>query len=412
MEYHLYQFNNGLRFLHRPHWVRGITHLCLLIQVGSRDEEKGKTGMAHFMEHMLFKGTEKRNNRQILNFLELVGGEINAYTTKEYTCIYASFLDQYLERGLDLFKDMVVNSKFPIQEIEREKGVIGDEIDSYRDIPEEFIQDDFDEILFGNHPLGSNILGTRNSINNLNREDLLEFKNDHYRASGMVVGVYNSMSPVEVKKKVERFFVDLPDREIEKQRVPFQGKSEPGIKIIPCSIHQVHGLIGGLSYSFHESGRFPMLLLMNLLGGPGMSSRLNLEIREKRGICYQIEANYTPLSDTGMFSIYFGTDPEKYEKCLDLIYSEFKKLREKGMSSLYLHQSKARFKGQIALADENHSSVLISLCKSMQDYGYADSIQEIFRQIDSIRIEDLVQVAQDYLKPENLNSLILVPEKD
>jgi len=412
MEYHLYQFNNGLRFLHRPNWVRGITHLCLLIQVGSRDEKKGQTGMAHFMEHMLFKGTHKRNNRQILNYLELVGGEINAYTTKEYTCIYASFLDHYLEKGLDLFKDMVVNSKFPLQEIEREKGVIGDEIDSYRDIPEEFIQDDFDEILFGQHPLGNNILGSRETINQIEQEDLFQFKNQYYKASGMILGVYNSMPTMEIQKKVEKYFSDLPNGKIESSRIPF--KKEVGIekKIIQAPIHQVHGLIGGLSYSSHDSGRIPMLLLMNLLGGPGMSSRLNLEIREKRGICYQIESNYTALSDTGMFSIYFGTDPEKYEKCLELIYSELKRIREKGMSSLYLQQSKARFKGQIALADENHSSVLISLCKSIQDYGYADSIQEIFRQIDSITHTDLLKVANDHFNLDTMSSLILVPEKE
>jgi predicted Zn-dependent peptidase len=367
--------------------------------------------MAHFMEHMLFKGTQTRNNRQILNFLELVGGEINAYTTKEYTCLYASFLDQFLEKGLDLLKDMVANSKFPIQEIEREKGVIGDEIDSYRDIPEEFIQDDFDELLFQAHPLGQNILGTRETIHSLQQQDLFDFKNEFYKASGMILGIYNSMPYLELRNRVGKFFSDLPSSSFNLNRLALMPHT-PQKKLIYGPVHQVHGLIGSRSYALPDSRRVPMLLLMNLLGGPGMSSRLNLEIREKRGICYQIESSYTPLSDTGMFSIYFGTDPEKYEKCLELILLELKKLRVKGLSSLYLHQSKVRFKGQIALADENHSSVLISLCKSIQDYGYADSIQEIFRQIDAISHQDILEVANDQLSEEGLSSLILLPEKE
>jgi len=411
MEYQLCQLENGIRFLHRPTWISGITHICLLIQAGSRDEKKEWVGLAHFTEHMLFKGTERRNNRQILNHLELVGGEINAYTTKEYTCIHASFLDQYLEKGLDLFRDMIFHSKFPVEEIEKEKGVIGDEIESYKDIPEEYIQDDFDEIVFGDTPLGKNILGSRESIFNLHQKDFLEYKDTYFRPEAMIVGVYNSMPLGKLKNLMGKYFGEYASHPHTPKREQYQPQMTLN-RVVNAPIHQVHGLLGGSSYSAHESGRIPMLLMMNLLGGPGMSSRLNLEIREKKGICYTIESGYTALSDTGIFSIYFGTDPEKYEKCYQLILAELNKLRTRGLSSLYLHQSKTRFKGQIALADENHGSVLISLCKSILDYGFADSIQEIFRLIDKITIQDLLEVANFHFTTEKLSSLIIKPESD
>ena len=218
------------------------------------------------------------------------------------------------------------------------------------------------------------------------------------------------MAGLKIKSILEKYFQTNPRKFSPNIRVNFQaGKGQS--KVILAPIHQVHGILGGNSYSAHESGRMPMLLLMNLLGGPGMSSKLNLEIREKRGICYQIEANYSPFSDTGLYSIYFGTDTEKHEKCLELIYKELNHLKTKSLSQLYLHQSKARLKGQIALADENHSSVLISLCKSIQDYGYADSIQEIFRLIDKITIQDLLEVANSHFQEEKMFSLLIKPQE-
>ncbi len=408
LEYQLYPLKNGFRFLHRPHFISGITHCCLLIQIGSRDEKRDKIGMAHFVEHMLFKGTRKRNNRQILSHLELVGGEINAYTTKEYTCLHASFLDQYLTRALDLLKDMVMESTYPTDEITREISVISDEIDSYKDIPEESIQDSFEEMIFQSHPLGNNILGTKESISTFRQSDLLDYSKTHFCASNMVLGIYNSMTSQHLRPIVERFFEDIPQSKAGTVREKFNLVMTEN-KTLLAPIHQVHGIIGGISYSAYEKGRMPMLLLMNLLGGPSMSSRLNLEIREKRGICYQIESNYLPLSDTGIFSIYFGTDMEKYEKCLELIHKELNNLRVKGLSSLYLSQSKARFKGQIALADENHASVLISLCKSIQDYGYANSIKEIFEMVDNITLQDILEVSNRHFNLENISSLTLKP---
>ena len=411
MEYGLYHLKNGLSFLHRPGLSKGITHLCIIIHVGSRDEKNEETGMAHFVEHMLFKGTKTRNNRQILNFLELVGGEINAYTTKEYTCIYASFLDEYLVKALRLISDMIMNSTFPKAEIEREKGVIGDEIDSYKDIPEEYIQDDFDEIIFGEHTLGKNILGTKHTINRFGQKDLEEYSKTHFFSQNMVLGIYNGLPSSRMQILAEKYFGNLNSSEKKQAREECVSVN-PIKKVVKAPIHQVHGIIGARSYSLQEPQRMAMQLIMNLLGGPGMSSRLNLEIREKRGICYQIEANYSPLSDTGIFSIYFGTDPEKYEKCISLIHKELTGLCKKGLSSLYLHQSKTRFKGQIALADENHASVLISLCKAVQDYGRADSIREIFSQIDQISNSQILEIANSQLDPKNLSSLILVPSEN
>ncbi len=408
MEYKLQELKNGMRIVYRPNFTRGITHCCMIIQVGSREDPLTQSGMVHFMEHMLFKGTKTKTNRQILNYLELVGGEINAYTTKEYMCLYASFPDSYLGRALSLFKDILVNSNFPFQEIQREKEVIGDEIDSYKDIPEEYIYDEFEAQVFKNHPLGFNILGSKESIQGFSREDFFTFKEKYFRGGNMVFGLYTSAPLATWTGKIAVAFEEIPSGIFPHPRI----KPNPEIldnEIQKMNIHQVHGIIGGRSFSIHNEERLPMLLLINLLGGPGMSSLLNLEIREKRGICYQIEANYTPLSDSGIFSIYFGTDLDKYEKCIDLIYREINKIRSKGISSLYLHQSKARFKGQIALAEENHCSVIISICKSIQDYEKADSLLDVFKKIDKISPKEITDVAETQFNADKLSSLILKP---
>ncbi|SMO39556.1 M16 family metallopeptidase [Solitalea koreensis] len=408
MEYKLLELSNGIRVIHKAGSGSGITHLCFMVNTGSRDEPDTKMGLAHFLEHLLFKGTQKRNTYQILNRLEVVGGDLNAYTTKEQTCIHASFLDHQLERALELITDITFRSTFPSHELEKEKGVVLDELDSYRDVPEELIQDEFDELVFENHPLGHNILGTPESINGFTGEDINNFQLNTWSTHEMVVGVLGNVSEKKLQRLIDKYLAVITENKPSKNRLPVNGFNHR-IQSIEKSISQTHCLLGGRSYTIHDPKKAGMLLLNNLLAGPGMSSRLNLEIREKFGACYTIESNYTPMSDTGVFSIYFGTDAEKTEKCLKLIHKELKKLREQPLGSLQLQQAKQRFKGQIALAEENRVAVIIAMAKSLLDYGTIDSLEEVFKKIDKVTNVELQEIANENFLPEYLNMLTYLP---
>lgn len=407
MDHSIHTLANGIRVLFKPH-PSPIAHACLLINSGARDEETGKDGLAHLIEHLLFKRTEKRNTAQILNRLELIGADLNAYTTKEYTCIHASFLNPYLERSLDLFEDLVFHSLFPEEEIQKEKDVILDELASYLDQPEEAIQDDFEAVLFDRHSLGKNILGSPESIAGLNRADILQFIRSNYRTDELVIGIIGAYDFKKIIPLCEKIFGQVSTLNPAKTRKSpgnYQSISRNEIK----SIHQSHAVLGNRAYGIHHPQRETLLLLNNLLGGMGMSSRLNLEIREKHGIAYTIESNYIPLSDTGIFSIYVGTDPEKMEKALKLIDKELKKLREELLSSLQLKRAKQKFIGQIALAEENNLNLIISLAKSLLDYGSVDPLQVLFDKINRVSGAQLLACANEVLDPKHLSVLVYEP---
>ena len=409
MEYQLHNLPNGLRVLHKPNPNSQVVHACVVINSGSRDEDASKQGLAHFIEHMLFKGTTSKSLYQILNRMEVVGGELNAYTTKEQTCIHASFLKPHLPRAIELFHDLLFNSTFPEVEIEKEKQVIMDEIDSYLDLPEEAIQDDFEEIIFKNHPLGANILGTKKSVSKITRNDLLKFTNKNYRAEDIVIGVFGNVEESELVSLCEQYFSKVKKRNGEKLLIkptPYK----PIHSIQKKNSVQSHAVIGTRALSIHHSQKIPLLLLSNYLGGPGMSSRLNMEIREKKGICYAIDANYTPVSDTGIFTIYMGTDAEKMEKCMNLVYKELKGMRENKLGSLALNQAKKKFIGQITLAEENHLSVLISFCKSILDHGRADTLPVIYSKIESVTAVDIIELSNKLFDEKKLSSLLFMPE--
>src|SRR5258707_4940211 len=317
-DYQVHTLPNGIRILYK-HAPSTITHCCFIVNAGSRDELEHQTGLAHFIEHLLFKETARRNTSQILNRLELVGADLNAYTTKEYTCIHASLLNQHLERTIDLFEDILFHSTFPEEEQEKERGVILDEIASYLDQPEEAIQDDFESLLFKNHPMGNNILGTPETVAKLNSQDIKQFMAANYNTSEMVFAVFGDYDFKKVVKLSEKYFGTVPVNSNTKQRA-IPEKNTFSLNVITKPISQTHCIIGNHAYSSSHQYKNGLLLLNNLLGGMGMSSRLNLEIREKYGIAYTIESNYTALTDTGIFSIYFGTDNEKAEKATKLIY--------------------------------------------------------------------------------------------
>jgi len=408
-DYQVHTLSNGIRILFK-HSPSTITHCCFIVNAGSRDETENQAGLAHFIEHLLFKETEKRNTSQILNRLELVGADLNAYTAKEYTCIHASLLNQHLERAADLFEDILFHSTFPADEIEKERGVILDEIASYLDQPEEAIQDDFEELLFKGHPIGRNILGTTESVGRLDREDIQQFIAANYNTGQMIFAVFGNYPFNRVIKLGEKYFGTVTANSIVKHRVN-PGIPNPGRTISAKQITQTHCMIGGQAYASSHPHKNGLLLLNNYLGGMGMSSRLNLEIREKHGIAYTIESNYTPLSDTGIFSIYFGTDSEKAEKATKLIYKELKQLREKKFGTVQLHQAKQKFIGQIALAEENRMGLIISMAKSLLDFNYIDTLQQIFDKLNAVTAEQLLEISNEIMDIDRMTTLVFEPKQ-
>ena len=407
MDYQVHTLQNGIRILHKSA-ASSISHACIIINAGSRDEGKDKSGLAHFIEHLLFKRTERRTTNQILNRLELVGADLNAYTTKEYTCVHASFLNPHLERSLDLFEDIVFHSVFPEEEMIKEKEVILDEISSYQDQPDEAVNDDFEDLVFEGHPLGRNILGTPLSVKSFTREDIITFSKENYRTDEIVIGVFGNYDLKKVSRIAEKIFGYIPANTGPRKREA-PNSYHPKNRTFKKPINQAHSVMGSRSYSFHDQHKVGFLLLNNLLGGTGMSSRLNLEIREKHGIAYTIESNFTPLSDTGIFSIYFGTDTEKIDRATRLIYKELDKLADKPLGVIQLHQAKQKFIGQIALAEENRMSLIISMAKSLLDYGRVDSLEEVFAKINAVTAAQMLEIANQMFNKAELTTLLFEP---
>jgi predicted Zn-dependent peptidase len=407
MDYQVFTFPNGIRLLFKPA-QSAISHCCLLVNAGTRDEEEGQPGMAHFIEHLLFKGTQKRNTNQILNRLEVVGADLNAYTTKEYTCLHASFLTQHLSRSVELLQDIAFFSTFDEQEMEKEKGVIIDEIASYEDQPEEAINDDFEALIFAGHPLANNVLGTRESVTGFTKKNITDFIIANYNTHETVFAVTGNYAFKQVVKIVEKYLAIIPENANPKKRKPFLA-IPPKKVILKKPINQVHCLLGNTAYTYHHDKKMGLLLLNNLLGGNGMSSRLNLQIREKYGIAYTVESNYTPMSDTGLFSIYFGTDAEKADKALHLIYKELKKLRETRLGNIQLKQAKQKFIGQIALSEENRLGVLLSMAKSLLDFNRIDSLAQVFEKIERVSADEILAIANEIFAEQRLSTLLFKP---
>ena len=407
MDYQVHTLGNGIRLLHK-HSPSPITHCCFLWNAGSRDEPENKEGLAHFIEHLLFKETEKRNTSQILNRLELVGADLNAYTTQEYTCIHASFLNQHLERTVDLFEDILFHSTFPKDEMDKERGVILDEIASYLDQPDEAIQDDFEGLLFKSHPMGNNILGTVETVKAFDKNDVRSFISHTNNTHEMVFAVYGNYDLKKIIKLGEKYFGNIAANHTPKSRIkPIANTGS--YQTLARPISQTHCVIGTQAYSSSSPNRYGLLLLNNLLGGMGMSSRLNMELREKHGIAYTIESNYTSFTDSGIFSVYFGTDDEKSEKAIKLVHKELKKLRDNKLGTLQLHQAKQKFIGQIALAEESRMSLILSMAKSLMDFNRIDSLEEVFAKINAVTADELLQISNEIFDPNGLITLLFEP---
>jgi predicted Zn-dependent peptidase len=383
----------------------------MIVNAGAKDEQEGKYGVAHFIEHLLFKRTERRSTNQILNRLEQVGGDLNAYTTKEYTCLHASFLNPHLERALDLFEDVLFHSTFPANEIEKEKGVILDEMASYLDSPEESIMDDFEDLLFKGTGLGHNILGLEDDLKSLQKDDVLDFMQKNYDTNEIVIAIGGNYSLTQVERLGNKIFGKLKSNSRAKQdKVNFENVSQR--IVIEKPINQAHYMLGVNTFGIYDERKTAMLLLNNMLGGFGMSSILNLGIREKYGIAYTIESNFTMYTDTGHFNIYLGTDEEKLKKAVSLVFKELNKLKQAPISAYQLKQAKQKFKGQIALAEESRMSMIIAEAKNLIDYGKVIPLQDVFDKIDAVTTEDILDLSQTFFDESKLTSLSFVPEEE
>lgn len=402
--YQTHILKNGLKIIHQQ--VAARAAWCgLIIGVGSRDEQEGEEGMAHFIEHVIFKGTERRKTFHILSRMEDVGGELNAYTTKEDTCIYASFLKEDYERALELFSDIVFHSVFPEKEIEKEKEVVVDEINSYRDNPGELIYDDFEELIYDGYAIGKNILGNEQTIKGLTREDIFRFVRRNYHPGRMVVSSVGDIPFERLVSLVERYFGEVTGEEKPLVRV----KPEiymPRQKVVEMDTYQNHCILGSVAYDYMQDKRLALSLLVNVLGGTGMNSRLYLNIRERYGLAYNVEANYTPYSDTGVFTVYFGCDAEDLERCLQLCRREMEALCRHPLGRMQLLKAKRQMTGQMMIAAENYENLMLSIGKSFLVYGKVDETEAVCEEVEGVTPELLQEVAREIFSEERQSVLI------
>ena len=404
MIYHTHTLSNGLRIIHAQN-QSAVAYCGYAIDAGTRDEEENEQGMAHFVEHLIFKGTQKRHSWHILNRMEHVGGDLNAYTNKEETVVYSAFLVEHFPRAVELLTDIVFHSTYPQAEIDKEVEVIIDEIQSYEDTPSELIFDDFEELVFPNHPLGRNILGKPELLRQFKSEDALRFTNRFYRPDNMVFFVQGNVDFKRVVRLLEKAVSNISATITERNRI----KPELYIhqtKTIHRDTHQSHVIIGRRSYDTHDKKRTALYLLNNILGGPGMNSRLNVALRERSGLVYNVEANLTSYTDTGLFSIYFGTDQEDVNRCIRLVHKELKRLREKPLSSTQLTTAQKQIIGQIGVAADNFENNALNMAKTYLHYNKYEEPQEVYKRIQSLTPQDLWEVANEMFCEENLSTLI------
>lgn len=406
MEFYTHILGNGIRLIHQP-VVSPVAHSGIIINTGSRDELENEHGLAHFVEHLIFKGTTNRKAHHILSRMEDVGGEINAYTTKEETCIHTIFFKNYYARTFELLSDIVFNSTFPEKEILKEKEVIIDEINSYKDSPYEEIYDNFEELIFNINPIARKILGTEQSLKTYARSHLVDFYQHNYPTTEMVVASVSSVPYTKVLACFIKYFSDKPARIRTNPRLIYDFNQYTAIQQrTEHDTYQAHCLIGNQAYNINEEKRLVLHLLNNLLGGPGMNSRLNMTLREKKGLAYNVESNYSTYSDTGIFHIYFGTDKKNLDNCIDLTFRELKILREQSLGTVQLSRAKRQLVGQIAIAGENNENQMLSIGRSLLLFNRVDSLQEITEKIENITKDELLEVANEVFDQDKLSYLV------
>ncbi|HJD92685.1 M16 family metallopeptidase [Bacteroides coprosuis] len=404
MSYFQYTLPNGLRIILEPTDSK-VAYCGYAINAGTRDESEAESGMAHLVEHLLFKGTKHRKAWHILNRMENVGGDLNAYTNKEETIVYSAFLVEHFSRAVELLTDIVFYSTYPEEELHKEVEVIIEEILSYRDSPSELIFDEFETMLFQEHPLGRDILGDEKQLKKYVSQRVLAFTNRYYRPNNMVFFVRGKLTSKRVVSVLERFTDGLTQEIIPLHR------DKPLLlpaytKVVRKDTHQSHVMIGSRSYNYFDQKRDALYLLNNVLGGPGMNSKLNIALREKHGLVYSVESNMTSYTDAGLFSIYFGADVKDSDKCIDLIRKELKDLRENRLSSLKLSMAKKQLIGQIGVASDSSESLALGMGKTYLHFNKCDTFETIYKKITSLTSVDLLSVANEVLDEDKLYYLI------
>lgn len=404
MHYLTHILPNGLRLVHLPS-ESPVSYCGFAVNAGTRDEQPDESGLAHFVEHMIFKGTNKRRAWHILNRMENVGGELNAYTSKEETFIYSVFMEKHFARAFELLTDLVFQSQFPSHEIEKEVDVILDEISSYEDTPSELIYDEFENLLFEGHALGHNILGSEESLLRFDSQAGRSFLRRYYAPENML---FFSMGRTPFKRIVrlaEKALAGISFAPAPRKRIAPAGLPSRQLKIRKDT-HQAHILIGGTAYSLHNEKRIPLFLLNNLLGGPGMNSRLNVSLREKHGLVYTVESSVTSYTDTGVQAIYFGTDPKHMEKSIGLVHKELARIREVKLSTSQLAAAQKQLTGQLGVASDNKESLFLGLGKSYLHYNRYDTLPEICSRIEAVTAAQVLEVANEVFGKESLSNLI------
>ena len=430
MKYNTYTLDNGLRIIHLPSDSK-VVYCGYQINAGIRNEEPGEEGLAHFCEHVTFKGTERRKAWHILNCLESVGGDLNAYTNKEGTVYYSAILKEHIARAVDLLTDIVFHSVYPQAEIDKEVEVICDEIESYNDSPAELIYDEFENIIFKGSPLGHNILGTAEQVRSFKTEDALRFTRKLYRPDNAIFFAYGDIDFKKLVRLLKKSFLS-EERRVKSEETTFGDRRERQFNspeaqaqfniqhstfntqhsfegqtiVMQKNTHQAHVMIGTRAYDVNDDRRMPLYLLNNMLGGPGMNAKLNLALREHNGLVYTVESTMVAYGDTGIWSIYFGCDEHDVKRCLRLVRKELDKFMLKPLSEAQLKAAKKQIKGQIGVACDNRENFALDFGKSFLHYGWEKNVDRLYEQVDEITAEQIQAVAKELFDKDRLTTLI------
>ena len=430
MKYNTYTLDNGLRIIHLPSDSK-VVYCGYQINAGTRNEEPGEEGLAHFCEHVTFKGTERRKAWHILNCLESVGGDLNAYTNKEGTVYYSAILKEHIARAVDLLTDIVFHSVYPQAEIDKEVEVICDEIESYNDSPAELIYDEFENIIFKGSPLGHNILGTAEQVRSFKTEDALRFTRKLYRPNNAIFFAYGDIDFKKLVRLLKKSFLS-EERRVKSEETTFGDRRERQFNspeaqaqfniqhstfntqhsfegqtiVMQKNTHQAHVMIGTRAYDVNDSRRMALYLLNNMLGGPGMNAKLNLALREHNGLVYTVESTMVAYGDTGIWSIYFGCDEHDVKRCLRLVRKELDKFMQKPLSEAQLKAAKKQIKGQVGVACDNRENFALDFGKSFLHYGWEKNVDRLYEQVDEITAEQIQAVAQELFDKDRLTTLI------
>ena len=406
MKYNISTLDNGLRIIHLPNTSK-IAYCGYQIKAGTRNEKPGDEGLAHFCEHVTFKGTQTHTSTAIINKLESVGGDLNAFTNKEDTVFYSAIPVEHFAKAVDVLSDIVFYSIFPQAEIDKEVEVICDEIESYNDSPAELIYDEFENLVFKGHPLGHNILGSADRVRSFATADAMRFTQQYYRPDNAIFFVYGNIDFKRLVKTLEKLTPKQQQESVVDEALVVANGRLPELTILNHDTHQAHVMIGNRAYSATHPLRIPLYLLNNMLGGPGMNARLNVILRERRGLVYSVESSMVCYGDTGLWSVYFGCDPHDVNRCVRLVKGEFKRLMEKPLPEKTLAAAKRQIKGQLAVACDNNENFAIDFGKSFLHFGDEKDIEKLYQKIDAVTAEQIQQVAKEIFDKDSLATLVI-----